>query len=137
MVFRPDGPHIEIILDEFVLTRLAVPPAAMAAQLRHTVDALTRQPRFKILVLPLAASLAPGRLPPSSFPLYTFPDPDDGSMVVAENTNTDVIHTAPDQVAQYERLNDRLRQATLPALESLSLLADTADRLNERAGLDT
>jgi transcriptional regulator with XRE-family HTH domain len=134
---RQGGPHIEIILDEFVLTRLAVPPTAMAAQLRHMVDALPQRPRFKLLVLPLAASLAPGRLPPSSFLIYTFPDPDDGSMVAAENTNTDLTHTTSAEVARYERLYDRLRQATLPALESLLLLADTADRLSERAGLNT
>jgi hypothetical protein len=58
-------------------------------------------------------------------------------MVVAETTNTDLVHTAPHEVARYERLYDRLRQATLPALESISLLADTADRLSEQAGPNT
>ncbi|GAA1866868.1 hypothetical protein GCM10009736_37880 [Actinomadura bangladeshensis] len=37
----------------------------------------------------------------------------------------------PNKAAEYERLHDRLRQAALPALERLSLLTDTADRLSE------
>ncbi|MEU5993648.1 helix-turn-helix transcriptional regulator [Spirillospora sp. NPDC047418] len=135
--FQTSGPMAEIILDEFVLKRLAVPAETMAAQLRHMVDVVSRQPRFTLLVLPLDARLSPGRLPPSTYMIYTFPDPVDQPMVVAENTNTDLIHTTPEEVAKYERLHGRLREATLPALESLSLLAGTADRLSEQAGHDT
>ncbi|NEA29004.1 Scr1 family TA system antitoxin-like transcriptional regulator [Actinomadura bangladeshensis] len=135
--FRTHGPVAEIILDEFVLKRLAVPAETMAMQLRHMVDVVSRQPRFTLLVLPLDARLSPGRLPPSTYMIYTFPDPVDQPMVVAENANTDLIHTIPEEVAKYERLHDRLREATLPALESLSLLAGTADRLSEQAGHDT
>ena len=135
--FRPGGPTAEIILDEFVLKRLAVPAVTMASQLRHMVDVVSRQPHFTLLVLPLDARLSPGRLPPSTYMIYTFPDPVDLPMIVAENANTDLIHTAPGEVAKYERIHDRLRAATRPALESLSLLADTADRLSEQAGQDT
>ncbi|GAA4240403.1 helix-turn-helix transcriptional regulator [Actinomadura meridiana] len=133
-VFRCEGPLGEIILDEFVMKRLAVPLPVMAAQLRHMVEVLTREPRFAIRVLPLDARLSPGRLPPSGFMLYTFPDPADPVLVVAENATTCLVHTEPDEVAEYERYFQRLREATLPALESLSLLADTADRLTEEAG---
>ncbi|MFA1544669.1 helix-turn-helix domain-containing protein [Actinomadura chokoriensis] len=135
--FRANGPTAEIILDEFVLKRLAVPAETMAAQLRHMVDTVSRRPHFTLLVLPLDARLSPGRLPPSTYMIYTFHDPVDLPMVVAENANTDLIHTIPGEVAKYERLHDRLREATLPALESLSLLADTADQLSERTGHDT
>src|SRR5690606_39103670 len=85
------------------------------------------------LVLPLDARVPPGRLPASAYTIYTFPDPDDSRLVVAETSNC-LVHTTPDEVAGYERIHDRLRQAALPALESLSLLTDTADRLNEQAG---
>ena len=135
--FRPDGARAEIVLDEFVLKRLAVPAPTMAAQLHHMVDVISRQPHFTLLVLPLEARLSPGRLPPSTYMIYTFPDPADQPMVVAENANTDLIHTVPEEVAKYEILHDRLREATLPALESLSLLGEMADRLNEQAGHDT
>lgn len=132
-VFRPGGPSVEVIIDEFVLKRLAVPRPVMVTQLRHMVQLVTREPRFTILVLPLDARVPPGRLPASAYTVYTFPDPDDPCLVVAETSNY-LVHTTPDEVAGYERLHDRLRQATLPALESLSLLTDTADRLNEQAG---
>ena len=132
-VFRPGGPAVEVVIDEFVLKRLAVPRPVMVTQLRHMVQLVTREPRFTILVLPLDARVPPGRLPASAYTIYTFPDPDDPCLVVAEASNC-LVHTTPDEVAGYERLHDRLRQAALPALESLSLLMDTADRLSEQAG---
>ncbi|WP_141577733.1 helix-turn-helix transcriptional regulator [Actinomadura sp. WMMA1423] len=135
--FRTEGPAAEIILDEFVLRRLAVPAETMAAQLRHMVDVVSRQPRFTLLVMPLDGRLSPGRLPPSTYMIYGFPDPADPPLVVAENASTDLIHTTPVEVAKYERLHDRLRETALPALESLSLLVDAADRLSEGAGHDT
>nr|WP_143220094.1 helix-turn-helix transcriptional regulator [Actinomadura sp. CNU-125] len=88
IAFRPDGPSCEIVLDEFVLKRLAVPASVMVAQLRHTVDVLIRQPRFTIRVLPVDATMPPGRLPPSTFTIYTFHDPADPTTVVAENAAT-------------------------------------------------
>jgi hypothetical protein len=101
------------------------------------VDVLSHQPRFTLRLLPLDARLAPGRLPPSSFVIYTFTDPADPPMVVAETTTTDLILTDPPEVAKYEQLYDRLSQGALPALESLSRLADTADRLTEQIGSGT
>src|SRR5690606_36809113 len=132
-VFRTGGPSVKVIIDEFVLKRLAVPRPVMVTQLRHMVQMVTREPRFTILVLPLDARVPPGRLPASAYTIYTFPDPDCSRLVVAEMSNC-LYHTTPEEVAGYERIHDRLRQAALPALESLSLLTDTADRLNEQAG---
>lgn len=130
--FRADGPSYEIILDEFVLRRPAVPASVMAAQPRHMVEILTRQPRFTVRVLPLEARLSPGRLPPSTYMIYTFPDPEDPPVIIVETTATHLIHTSPQEMARYERLHERLRSASLPALESISLLADTANALSER-----
>ncbi|NVI88366.1 helix-turn-helix transcriptional regulator [Actinomadura sp. BRA 177] len=132
-IFRQGGPALEIVIDEFVLKRLAVPPEVMATQLRHMVQLVTHEPRFTVRVLPLDARVPPGRLPGSAHSIYTFPDAEDPKLVVAETSNC-LVHNTPDQVAVYERLHDRLRQAALPALESLSLLTDTADRLSEQAG---
>jgi transcriptional regulator with XRE-family HTH domain len=136
VAFRSEGPTIEVVLDEFVLKRMAVPAHVMADQLRHMVDVLTRHARFTLRVLPLDARLSPGRLPPSTYMTYTFPDPADPTMVVTENANSSIVHVMPDEVAKYERLHDRLRQASLPALETLSLLADMADRLSDQIGPD-
>ncbi|MBE1534581.1 helix-turn-helix domain-containing protein [Actinomadura algeriensis] len=133
-VFQPDGPYFETVLDEFVLRRLAVPTETLANQLHHMVGVLTREPRFTVLVLPTDARLSPGRLPVSGYMIYTFPDPGDPAIAVAESVSSCTIHAQPEEVAQYERLHDRLREAALPALDSLSLLADTADRLSEQVG---
>ncbi|MQY05436.1 helix-turn-helix domain-containing protein [Actinomadura macrotermitis] len=132
-VFRTGGPRFEVIVDEFVLKRLAVPRPVMVTQLRHMVRLVTHEPRFTVLVLPLDAQVPPGRLPASAYTIYSFPDPEDPQLVVAETSNC-LVHTTLDEVTGYERLHDRLREAALPALESLSLLTDTADRLNEQAG---
>ncbi|MFD0857029.1 helix-turn-helix domain-containing protein [Actinomadura adrarensis] len=130
---RVGGPHCEIIIDELVLRWLVVPPSIMAAQIRHMVEVITHQPRFTILVLPIDAHLPPGRPPASAHMLFTFPDPDDPPIVIAE-TSTHLVHTDREEVEWYVRLHARLRQAALPSLESLSLMADTADRLTEQAG---
>jgi hypothetical protein len=136
-VFCPAGPRLEIVLDEFVLKRLAVTAHVMANQLRHMVEVLTEQPRFTVRVLPLDVRLSPGRLPPSTYMIYTFPDPADPTMVATENANSSNVHTAPHDVAKYERFHDRLWQASLPALETLSLLADMAERLSDQIGPNT
>src|SRR5690606_9829970 len=100
-VFRSNGPSVEVIIDEFVLKRLAVPRPVMVTQLRHMVQLVTREPRFTILVLPLDARVPPGRLPASAYTIYTFPDPNDPCLVVAETSNC-LVHTTPDEVAGYE-----------------------------------
>ncbi|GAA1802597.1 hypothetical protein GCM10009735_38960 [Actinomadura chokoriensis] len=54
-IFRKGGPALEIVIDEFVLKRLAAPPEVMATQLRHMVRLVTHEPRFTVRVLPLDA----------------------------------------------------------------------------------
>jgi hypothetical protein len=50
----PDGPTYEVILDEFVIRRLAVPPSIMQAQLRHLVNVVSAEPRVTLVILPSA-----------------------------------------------------------------------------------
>lgn len=133
VAFRPGGPTFELVLDELVLRRLDLPAHVLAAQLHHVIKIVTEQPRFSIRVLPVDTRIPPGRLPSSKFLIYTFPDPDDPTMVVAETAANDPIYTAPEEVAMFERLYDHLWHASLPTLESLSLLAEHADRFTEQA----
>jgi hypothetical protein len=58
-------------------------------------------------------------------------------MAMADTAHTNYVHTAPGEVASYEHLYKRLRQAALPELESLSLLEETAYRLGEQMGSAT
>ncbi|WP_289008747.1 helix-turn-helix transcriptional regulator [uncultured Thermomonospora sp.] len=137
VIFQPNGPSYEAILDEFVLRRLAAPASVMAHQFRYMVDVATRQPRLTIRILPLDARLAPGRLPRSAFTLYTFSDPADPPLAIAETSTADVIHIDPKEVASYEQLYDRLHRASLPPLESISMLARVAEELDEQEGSTT
>ncbi|WP_352231280.1 DUF5753 domain-containing protein [Actinomadura sp. NBRC 104412] len=135
-VFRPDGPTYEVIIDEFALRRLVTPPDVMAVQLQHMIELVTDQPRLTVRVLPLDSRPSPSRLH-TSFVIYTFPDPADPPLVLAEGINADLIHTKPSEVAGYERTYDRLSSVALPSLESLSLLERTAGRLTGQMESET
>jgi transcriptional regulator with XRE-family HTH domain len=128
-LLRSGGPTYEVVLDEFVIRRLAVPRTVMRTQLRHLIDVVTAEPRLTVRVLPVDAPLAGGLLPKSSFTLYAFADPDDPLMAVADTINTDLVYTEPKEVSRYGGHYERLRSAALSPLKSLSLLSETADRL--------
>lgn len=101
----------------------------MQAQLRHIVDVAAAEPRVNVRMLPYDARIAGGLLPKSPFHLFTFADPADPTMAVADTVNTDLIYTEPEEVALYMSHYNRLRQASLPAADSLTLLAKISGQL--------
>jgi hypothetical protein len=132
--FRPDGPTCDLILDEFVVRRLAVPAQVMSAQLLHVVETATAEPRLTVRVLPVDARIEGGFQAKSAFALYLFPDPNDPPMAVADTVNADIIHTEAAEVARYVELYDRLRDASLSPVASLALLEEAANGLAGVAG---
>jgi transcriptional regulator with XRE-family HTH domain len=128
-LLQPGGPTYEVVLDEFVLRRLAVPPVVMEKQLRHLIDMVSAESRLTVRVLPVDALLVGGLLPKSSFTLYTFPDPDDPLMAIADTINTDLVYTDTKEVSRYAGHYERLKSASFSPVESLSLLDETVDRL--------
>jgi hypothetical protein len=58
--------------------------------------------------------------------MYTYPDPDDPAVVAIDTVTSDLILTDPPEVAPYEQLYSRLRDASLPPDESLDLLTKLA-----------
>lgn len=130
----PGGPTYEVVLDEFVLRRLAVHPVVMEKQLRHLIDVVSQEPRLTVHVLPIDAALFGGLLPKSSFTLYTFPDPEDPPMAVTDTVNADLVYTEPDAVSRYAGHYARLESASLSPAASLSLLSKIADQLANKAG---
>jgi transcriptional regulator with XRE-family HTH domain len=131
MVFQPDGPDYEVVLDESVIRRLTVRPAVMRAQLRHLVEAVSAETRLTVRILPFDARITTGLLPRSSFALYLFPEPEDPKMAVVDTATADLVHTEPDEVARFEGHYDRLLQGSLSAAESLSFLVKMADQLTD------
>lgn len=66
-LLRPDGPSYETVLDESLIHRLAVPPQAMIAQLRHMIRVVSEEERVTVRVLPHDSRVPGGFLPMSSF----------------------------------------------------------------------
>jgi transcriptional regulator with XRE-family HTH domain len=133
-LLRPDGPAYEIILDQSVIHRLAVPAEAMAAQLWHMLSTVSDEERITVRVLMHDAPIPGGLLPQSSFHLYTFAEPGDAPMAVVDTVTTDLILTQRREVVRYTGMYDRLREAALSPRDSIALLTRVANRLAEQTG---
>ncbi|WP_067806102.1 helix-turn-helix domain-containing protein [Actinomadura formosensis] len=132
-LLRPDGPTYETILDECVIHRLAVPPKVMAAQLRHMITTVTKRKLISVRVL-LHNARIPGGLPPqSSFYLYAFAEPGDPPIAVVDTVTTDLILTQRGELARYNVMYDRLREAALPPEDSIAFLEQVANRVTDQA----
>ncbi|KAB2375396.1 helix-turn-helix domain-containing protein [Actinomadura montaniterrae] len=133
-LLRPEGPSYETVLDECVIHRLAVPPQAMAAQLRHMIRVVAANERVAIRVLRHDARIPGGFLPKSAFYLYTFAEPGDSPLAVVDTVTTDLVLTQRGDVARYTRIYDRLREAALPREDSITFLDRVANELSEQTG---
>ncbi|QKW37303.1 helix-turn-helix transcriptional regulator [Actinomadura sp. NAK00032] len=136
-ILRPDGPSYEIVLDECVIHRLAVPPRAMITQLRHMVGVVTAEERISVRVLLHDARIPGGFLAKSSFYLYKFPEPGDSPLAVVDTVTTDLLLTQHGEVARYTEMYDRVRDAALPRQESIAFLERVANRLTDQTGSGT
>jgi transcriptional regulator with XRE-family HTH domain len=136
-VLRPDGPQYEVILDEVGLRRFSVPPEVMRAQLHHIIKIAETEPRVTIRVFPLVTGMVQTLMPRSQLILFTFPDPSDPPMAVAETVSADLIHTEPDEVSRYVRRYEYVRYAALSEVSSLTLLSELADQIIDQAGPHT
>lgn len=124
---RPGGPSLEVIVDETAVFRLAVPPAVAKTQLRHLADVIaSAQPNITIRVLKVSASIKDYTVPRCTFSMYAYPDPGDPQVVAIDTVTEDVILTHPTQVALYEKLYTRLREAALPEDETADFLRKAA-----------
>ncbi|WP_329088702.1 helix-turn-helix transcriptional regulator [Actinomadura citrea] len=136
-LLRPEGPSYEIILDECVIQRLAVPPLAMINQLRHMVDVVSIVDRISVRVLLHNTRIPGGFLAKSSFYLYTFSEPGDSPLAVVDTVTTDLIVTQRNEVAQYTRMYDRVRDAALSRDDSITFLERVANQLTDQTGSET
>lgn len=127
---RPGGPSAEEIVDEFAIMRLAAPAGVVKRQLRYLVAVVKGgQPNVTLRVLPAQARIRDFALPRSAFFMYDYPDPGDPRVVAIDTVTSDVILTDDAQVAPYERMYERLREAALTPEESAKLLTEAADAL--------
>ena len=125
MFRRPGGPRLEVIIDEVVLHRIAVPRDVLADQLRvlaHSDENVT------VRVLPVRVEMPSPR---SSFTLYDYPDPEDPTVVAVDTVTSDLILTSKLDTDWYEQQWIRLREAALSAGDSADLLAKVADEVQK------
>ncbi len=126
MLRRPGGPTLEVIVDEVAVRRLAAPAHVVKKQLYHLATAVNNDPHVTLRVLPVHALIKDFTVPRSAFTIFTYPDPGDPDVVAVDTVTSDLILTAKDQVAPYDRLYERLREAALPPEESIELLTKAA-----------
>jgi transcriptional regulator with XRE-family HTH domain len=126
MLRRPGGPTLEVIVDEVAVGRLAAPAHVVKKQLYHLATAVNKDPHITLRVLPVHALIKDFTVPRSAFTMFTYPDPGDPDVVAVDTVTSDLILTAKDQVAPYDRLYERLREAALPPEDSIELLTKAA-----------
>jgi len=122
--------HYEAILDETLLIRHCGPPGTRIAQLDHTVR-LAMLPTVTVRVLPFDRPIADHYLPASSFTYFRLADPVDPELVVLDTESSGLILGDKEDVSHYKRLFERLREAAFSAEESLALLMEARDDLEE------
>jgi hypothetical protein len=126
MLRRPGGPTLEVIVDEVAVHRLAAPAHVVKKQLYHLATAVNKDPSITLRILPVHALIKDFTVPRSAFTIFTYPDPGDPDVVAVDTVTSDLILTAKDQVAPYDRLYKRLRDAALPPEDSIELLTKAA-----------
>ena len=132
MLRRPGGPTYEVIVDEVAVSRLTAPPEVVKKQLYHLATTVNSDPKATLRILPVRAIVEDFTVPRCTFSIYTYPDPGDPDVVAIDTVTSDLILTEPDQVAPYEKLYKRLRDAALPAAGSLELLTKAAAELPDQ-----
>jgi transcriptional regulator with XRE-family HTH domain len=131
MLRRPGAPSYEVIIDEMAVRRLAAPPEVVKAQLYYLATTVNSDPRLSLRVLPIDARIACFTVPRCTFSVYSYPDPGDPAVVAVDTVTSDLVLTQPDEVAPYQQLYTRLREAALPPTDSLDLLTTAAKLLPE------
>jgi transcriptional regulator with XRE-family HTH domain len=136
-LLRPGGPSYETVLDECVIHRLAVPPQAKIAQLRHMIQVVSDEERITVRVLRYDAIIPGGFLPKSAFYLYAFAEPGDSPIAVIDTVTTDLVLSQRSEVARYAGIYNRLREAALSRVDSVTFLDQVANRLADQTGSRT
>lgn len=123
-LLREDEPvQFRAILDEAVLVRPVGGRDVMRGQLEHLAS-VAELPNVSIHVLPFSAGAHPGM--EGSFVILTFPHPADLATVFVAMATGGVFQERPAEVDRYETIFERLRAASLPADESVSLVSQLA-----------
>jgi transcriptional regulator with XRE-family HTH domain len=118
---RPDGPRLEVVLDEAALRRLTGWPELLREQVDRLVGAGERA-NVSLQVLPFGAGPHGGLA--ESFRILGFPDAADPDLVHLEHPTGDVYLTSAGQVARYRELFEHAGTLALPVPATTAFLAE-------------
>jgi transcriptional regulator with XRE-family HTH domain len=122
-----DPIRLRLVLDESVLLRAIAEPSVMRTQLEHLID-VGHTPHVSIQVLRLGSQI--GQLPPSSFGILSFAEPDDADVVCATGIRGQVLlEHRPAEVQALRRTFDALIELALPPRASAELISKVAATL--------
>lgn len=130
MLRRPGGPSYEVIIDEVAVRRRAAPAEVVKEQMYNLTASVNGSPNISVRVLPVSARIGDFAVPRSAFSIYTFADPADPVVVTVDTVTDDLVLTKPDDVASYETVFFRLRDAALSVADSLDFLIGHAKELH-------
>jgi transcriptional regulator with XRE-family HTH domain len=132
MLRRPGAPSYQVIVDEMAVRRLAAPPDVVKKQIYHLATACNAAPNIDLRVLPVDARIDGFTVPRCAFSIYNYPDPEDPAVVAIDTVTSDLVLTDPAEVAPYDQLYTRLRNASLPTDDSLDMLTRAATELPDQ-----
>jgi transcriptional regulator with XRE-family HTH domain len=118
-----NAPAFSFILDEPVIRRHVVSPAATRQQFMHLVD-VAELPNVTIQVVPFTAGPYQGLNGP--FEVVQFIDAPDEKIVFLEGRRTDIISDDPKETETYLDYFERITSLALGPSESVRLLAEIA-----------
>jgi transcriptional regulator with XRE-family HTH domain len=120
------GTRYELIIAEQALYWLDASVDVMMAQLDHLV-ALASRPDVSVRVLPFKARLPAGWAPTSPYSIYSYPDPEDPTIVLLDVVGQLLPPLAePAEVHPYVQLDDRLARASLSDVDSVACIKSAA-----------
>ena len=122
-----DPIRLSLVLDESVLLRAVAGPDVMRAQLEYLIEAGS-VPHVTIQVLRLGCQIR--QLPPSSFGILSFAEPDDADVVCATGIRGQVLlEQRATEVQAVRQIFDAVSELALPPEDSAQLMGKVAATL--------
>ncbi|WP_330178630.1 helix-turn-helix domain-containing protein [Nocardia sp. NBC_01503] len=127
---RPKPVVMDVVISQAALHHRVGSAAIMAAQLRHLTEMTALHPNITLQVLPFEAGF-PGGVSMPPFVILDFGRASDGSpieprTIFLENVVGGIYLRKPDDVSFYDRAYDRIKQASLDAKASQTLVTRVA-----------
>jgi hypothetical protein len=121
-MFAAAGTTYELILTEGALRRTSAPPEVLQKQRDHLASISETNPSIKVRVLLDPAPLPYLALPRTSFSLYDYPDPKDGTLAVADTETEDRLYHQPHDLDRYLHLYQAISDAALSTTETVEYI---------------